>query len=274
MYLSFVLFDKSILAFFQNLNFHPMKNYILYFLFGTLLFSFSACEEETTAENGTLDLQFQLVYDGEPLVMYDKYEYPDNQSIFFDRFNLFLSNGALVNKAEKSFAFDVLLLDFSDMQDVETATEGLHFKLTDLAPGEYEGLQIGVGLAPEWNATTPDDYTSTHPLANNYWSQWDSYIFAIFEGKADVSNNGTHDLALTYHIGKDESFEQRILDLPINIRAGKTTELKVTIDLLNVFQNSQRHLDIQELPFDHSTKPEVYGFLMKNLADALQIENL
>lgn len=251
-----------------------MKNYLLYLAFGALLFSFGACEEETTTKNGTLDLQFQLTYDGEPLVMYEEYDYPDNESIIFDRVNLFLSNGALVSKTEKSFAFDVLLLDFSEMQDIETAKEGLHFKLTDLEPGEYEGLQVGIGLAPEWNATTPDDYTSSHPLANNYWSQWDSYIFAIFEGKADVSNDGTHDLALTYHIGKNESFEQRMMDLPINIQADKTTELKVTIDLLDVFQNSERHLNIEELPMDHSNKPEVYGFLMKNLANALQIENL
>jgi hypothetical protein len=232
-----------------------------------------ACEDKDATE-GNLSLQFQLTYDGEPLAMYDEQAYPDNQSIFFDRFNLFLSNGNLIQDGAENFAFDVLFLNFSDVQDQDSAEKGLEVLLSDLEAGEYSALELGIGLAPEWNATTPENYSSSHPLSNNYWSQWDSYIFTVIEGKADPDGDGMHDVPLTYHIGKDENFRSKAFDMPITIEGGKTTSLQFTIDLKEVFQNAERHLDVATQSLDHSTNPEVYEFLMGNLVESLRLKQL
>ncbi|MEM1327520.1 MAG: MbnP family protein [Bacteroidota bacterium] len=247
-----------------------MKNFIPLVL---LLSIFAACEDKD-AQEGSLSLQFQLTYDGEPLAMYDEQAYADNQSIFFDRFNLFLSNGNLIKDGTENFAFDVLFLNFSDIQDKDSAEKGLEVLLTDIQAGEYTALELGIGLAPEWNATTPEDYSSSHPLSNNYWSQWDSYIFTVIEGKADPDGDGMHDVALTYHIGKDENFYPRTFAMPITIEGGKTTSFQFTLDLKEVFENAEGSLDVAANPVDHSTKPEVYEFLMENLVETLKLKQL
>ncbi|MEM9888023.1 MAG: MbnP family protein [Bacteroidota bacterium] len=248
-----------------------MKYFNVSMLLFVLALAFSACNNET---EGTLELQFQLVYDNEPLVMYDNYDYPDGSSVFFDRFEMFLSNSSLLKEGKKEFAFDVQFLDFSDIQDRNAAEEGFTISLKDIPVGDYEGMELGLGLSPEWNATSPSDYTSSHPLANNYWSQWDSYIFTKIEGKADVNNSGRNDLILNYHIGKDQAFSTKTFNTPISIEGGKTTKLQLKIDLLDILSKGNQYLDIQNNPIDHSTNPEVYDFIIGNMASAVSMEEI
>lgn len=237
---------------------------------GFLVLALSSCEKD---KEGTLELNFKLMYDGEPLAMFDKHTYPDGSSIFFDRFNLFLSNTSLMKDSEKEFAFDVQLLNFGDIQDMEAAQKGLTVNLGEFPSGSYDGLEMGVGIAPELNKTTPSDHSSSHPLANNYWEQWSSYIFMTIEGKADVSGDGVHDLILTYHIGKDEAFSSKEYKTPFEIEGGKKTVLEMQIDLLDIMSDGNEYLDIQATPIDHSTDPEIYGFFYKNMPNAIKINS-
>ncbi|MEL6717313.1 MAG: MbnP family protein [Bacteroidota bacterium] len=246
------------------------KIFFRLFCLSFLIISFASCEKD---KEGTLELQFKLMYDGQPLAMFDKHDYPDGSSIFFDRFNLFLSNSSLMKDGEKEFAFDVQLLNFGDIQDMEAARKGLTVNLGAFPTGSYSGLEMGVGIAPELNKTTPSDYSSSHPLANNYWSQWDSYIFMTIEGKADVSGDGKHDLILTYHIGKDEAFSTKQLNTPFEIEGGKKTVLEMRIDLLDIMSDGKEYLDIQETPVDHSTDPAVYEFFYTNLPNAIKVNS-
>ncbi|MEM0991832.1 MAG: MbnP family protein [Bacteroidota bacterium] len=237
----------------------------------TIALSFTACNNET---EGTLELQFQLVYDNEPLVMFENYDYPDGSKVFFDQFQMFLSNSSLIKDGVKEFAFDVQFLDFSDIQDKAAAENGFTISLKDVPVGEYEGMELGLGLSPEWNATTPSDYSSTHPLSNNYWSQWDSYIFTKIEGKADTLGNGRNDHILNYHIGKDPAFSDKMFRMPISIEGGKTTKMKLKIDVLDILRNGTQYIDIRKNPIDHSRNPEVYDFIIANMADAVSMEEL
>ncbi|MEN0051697.1 MAG: MbnP family protein [Bacteroidota bacterium] len=232
--------------------------------------SLSSCEKD---KEGTLELNFKLMYDGQPLAMFDKHQYPDGSSIFFDRFNLFLSNSSLMKEGGKEFAFDVQLLNFSDIQDVDEAQKGLTVSLGAFPSGSYEGLEMGIGIAPELNKTTPGDHSSSHPLANHYWEQWSSYIFMTIEGKADVSGDGKHDLILTYHIGKDEAFSSKQYQTPFEIEGGKKTVLEMQIDLLDMMSDDNEYLDIQATPIDHSTDPEVYEFFYKNMPNAIKVNS-
>ncbi|MEM9848864.1 MAG: MbnP family protein, partial [Bacteroidota bacterium] len=111
----------------------------------TIALSFTACNNET---EGTLELQFQLVYDNEPLVMFENYDYPDGSKVFFDQFQMFLSNSSLIKDGAKEFAFDVQFLDFSDIQDKAAAENGFTISLKDVPVGEYEGMELGLGLSP------------------------------------------------------------------------------------------------------------------------------
>lgn len=248
-----------------------MKYSLLLSLCALLLFS-TSCEKQENNPSSSLQLQFNLTYDGQPLAMFQKVSYPDGSSIFFDKFNLFLSDCYLVNEEGKTPLLDVKWLDFTDLQDVEAAKKGITLDLKELPSGNYTSLTIGIGLSPAWNATKPSDYKTDHPLANNYWEQWNSYISMLIEGKADTLGNGVHNQLLTYHIGKDPAYSEKTLQLPISIEDGKTTKLYFEIDVKKLLVKEGTYLDIRKTPIDHSTDPKVYDFIRTNMPAALSIQ--
>ncbi len=234
---------------------------------------FIACDKDDEASTGTLSLNFKLTYDGDPVSMYeDRFEYFDGTSIFFDRFMLFISNVSLPDADQE--ILDVALLDFSNIQDESAAERGVTVQIPNFPVGNHEALQIGLGLAPELNATTPADYSSSHPLANLYWEQWNSYISMVVEGKADTLGNGMHDLVLTYHIGKDPAYSKYTLQKSFQVKSDKTTTLNLEFDLKKLFSDNGESLDIRKYPIDHSTNEDVYNLMRLNMANAIGVSAL
>lgn len=256
-----------------------MKNRMLPFLLMLVVASsiaiFAACnQEDDELGTGTLALNFKLTYDGDPISMYeDRYEYADGTSIFFDRFNLFLSNITLLENTpdQQRVLKDVAFLDYAQTQDETTAQEGITIELTDIPVGNHEGLNIGLGLTPELNATTPADYSTNHPMANNYWEQWNSYISMVVEGKADTTGNGMHDLVLTYHIGKDPSYADYPLKKNFEIKSDEMTTMYLEFDLKKLFTKDGEPLDIRKYPIDHSSNEYVYDFIRLNMVEAMSV---
>jgi hypothetical protein len=240
-----------------------------------LTLSFSACEQtnDTEEKGSSLQLQFLPTYDGQPIAMFQKVPYSDGSSLFFDRFHLFLSDWYLVNEGISTPLFDVRRIDFESIQDVNAAQKGVQFRIDKLPVGTFTGLKMGIGLSPAWNATKPSDYTTTHPLANNYWEQWNSYISMALEGKADTLGNGVSKLSLTYHIGKNPAYSEKNISIPITLKSGETQTIVFEIDLKKLLVREGTYLDIRKTPIDHSTDPFVYDFIRTNIPNALTVKN-
>ncbi|NJK83201.1 MAG: hypothetical protein HC912_04675 [Saprospiraceae bacterium] len=217
-----------------------------------------------------MSLQFNLTYDGKPLAMFERFAYPNGASVFIDRFNLFISEVNLVNATGKQALKDVAWLDFTNLQDENTAKTGVKVEIPKVALGTYNALQIGLGVSPALNATTPSNYSASHPLANNYWEQWNSYISMVIEGKADLTGGTKHDLVLTYHVGTDEAYSTILIEDNFVIKTGSNT-INLEIDLKKILTKAEQHLDIEQYPRDHSTRPEVFDFLRLNLPNAVQL---
>jgi hypothetical protein len=252
-----------------------MKKFaILTVILLALMGAASSCEKNTDndTETGTLSLQFQLTYGGEPLHMFERFTYANGASIFIDRFNLFISEVNLVNGTTKQAIKDIAWLDFSGIQDKTTAKSGVGVEIPKVPVGQYNSLEIGLGVSPAFNATTPSNYSASHPLANNYWEQWNSYISMVIEGKADLTGGTKHDLILTYHVGTNEAYSRVSLEDTFSIKSGKSNVIQLEIDLKKILTKEGQHLDIRQFPRDHSTRPEVFDFLRLNLPNAIILQ--
>ncbi len=235
----------------------------------------SSCEKnaDNDTETGTLYLQFQLTYGGEPLHMFERFTYANGASVFIDRFNLFISEVNLVNSTTKQAIEDIAWLDFSGSQDKASAKAGVQVEIPKVPVGQYNSLEIGLGVSPALNSTTPSNYSASHPLANNYWEQWNSYISMVIEGKTDLTGGTKHDLILTYHVGTNEAYSRVSLEDNFSIKSGTSNVIPLEIDLKKILTKEGQHLDIEQFPRDHSTRPEVFDFLRQNLSSAVTLQN-
>ena len=84
------------------------------------------------------------------------------------------------------------LVNFGDIQSESEALSGYSLIFNDIKAGSYAGLEFGIGVSPELNATQPSEYSPSEPLAavNNYWEAASSYIYSKIEGMADLDNDG------------------------------------------------------------------------------------
>lgn len=229
---------------------------------------FAACEQK-----GDLDINFQLVYDGEPLAMFDRVEYPGIGEVFFDRVNVFISDVAAKDaNGDWSSKSNVHFLDFSNIQDASQAAEGITISIPDLDAAKYEELRMGIGLAPDWNATAPEDYGTDHPLSNNYWEAWNGYIYMVIEGKADTGGDAQTEFSFSYHMGKEDAFSMWNATKGFTVVDDQVTDLKVVFDLKKVLTNDSGNLDLETYQIDHSTEPVVFDFLTGNFVRAFSLE--
>ena len=145
----------------------------------SLILGFTACTDKTYIEepasvNTTMDVNFKLAYDGQPLVYLDEYAY-GAAKIKFSKVNFYLTNISLTKADGTDVPIkDVIYVDFSDLNNSLAGAEaGATFTLSDVPSGQYIGLKCGIGLDSILNSKHPSDYPSTNPLSQsfNYWDK-------------------------------------------------------------------------------------------------------
>ena len=144
---------------------------------------FVACDDDDQGP-ATLDVVFKARYGDDPLVMLDQvYTYPDGTPIKFQLVNYYVSDLTLAAPQENREAMvsEVELVSYADFYDSSTADGGVRFRYQDVAPGNYDQVQFGIGLTPELNGTQPSNYQAGHPLTENFWSWARGYVFAKIE---------------------------------------------------------------------------------------------
>lgn len=246
---------------------------------------FSACEEKEDIRTGTLELVFKGTFGNEPLYMFDRsYDYRGDAAIKWQLFQFYLSDLELLapgSVTENRMLSPIETVNFGDIQSEEDALAGYALRFNDIQTGTYSGLQFGLGVSPELNATQPSDYTPSEPLAqiSSYWEAASSYIFTKIEGNADLDNDGQfgeENEKITYHLGSNELFQKRTLPANIEIRDNETTRLVVNVDLLKALENTAEgtFIDFRQTPRDHHKNPDVYNFVITQLREsAISIGN-
>jgi len=223
------------------------------------------------------ELVIKAVYDGEPLVMFDEYDYEDTQ-LYFSRLDLFMNNIQLHDTDGGSIALsDIEFVSFTDEQKtLEGANAGIRFTYDIEKPAaDLKSLSFGIGVDPETNKTVPTDYSSSNPLSQTgyYWDVWESYIFMKLQGQYDETANGEFALQFLFHTGTDD--QHRTFDLPISTEFDSegNAVVELEMDFKKMYEQDGGYYDILENPVNHSpANPEPMLMLTNNLSNALIVK--
>lgn len=225
-----------------------------------LLMSLFSCTD--TIEEATVDLNFTLSYQDEPLVAFEERDYPLGFKVFFTKYSLYISDVELTSIEGNHKLSDVEFLDLlTGVNDDATAEEGQIRTYLNVPARQYDGLTFNIGVPSEVNATEPASYNPDSPLSNNgeYWVGWSSYIFHKIEGKFDSDGDGDAEAGLALHIGSDMAFREVRISAPINIDQEK--------EVINVQFDLAENLNIDGTFFDIQATPQIHhlGVLPKAL---------
>lgn len=226
----------------------------------------------------TLALRATSTYGDDPLVMFERqYDYEEGMKLQMQLLQVYLSNLVLTyeegGQTREEPLEEIALVDFGDIFTDADAEAGIEVLTAEVPIRSYTGLKMGMGVAPELNATVPPDYDLTHPLSQNYWEDASSYIFFKIEGNADLDGSGNFEDKLTYHIGGDNNFSEVTFSGALDLTKEETKQLVLNIDLQDVLIDENGEFwDFREAQFAHSTTSPAAVFMAQNFPKALSLQ--
>jgi hypothetical protein len=200
---------------------------------------------------GTLDFNIKLEYNGQPLVIFEDYNYPDGKKIDFTRVSFYTSEMSLDETPINEVEFHNLTNSHSSPA---LANEGYFWTLENVRTGSYNNLSFNIGVPAEFNNRDPGEFPSGHPLAkpSENWFSWMSYIFLKIEGNVDLDSDGEAETGVAIHTGSNEALRRLILDYPIQINENENTNVNLVFDIYQLFDGPSRIFPIEEFPQIHS----------------------
>lgn len=232
-----------------------------------LLISIGSCKNNDKGDD-QICLNFKLVYNDDPLVMFQEYDYPQGNKIYFSKVSFYLSNLTIWNDDTPSGSqFSITENDLIDLTnshiDASTAEEGLTLTY-DTPTQNIDQVYFQVGLNSIDNATVPTDHTSDNDLskAGEYWPGWKSYVFVKIEGMIDLDGDGVLEKQVALHLGSDDAQRELITAMLDN-----QNDLKFKIDLQKVFNQNGNIYDIAGTPAIHTIDDINSGDAINFLAD-------
>ncbi len=231
-----------------------------------LMVAFSSCGDEESKE---INLNFKLEYDGEPLVMFEEYEYPGGGAFEFSRFSFYVSEVSLVSGSESTEISDVDYLNLTASHSTtESAQEGYDYTISYSDVSDFESLSMNFGLTDAQNASQPEDHRSDSDLSltGEYWSGWESYVYVKIEGRMDLDNDGVTD-GVALHLGSDAAKRAITID-----GLDSNDEITFTIDAKKIFERDGNIYDIYANPRIHSLEQlDNALILMDNFMESIEV---
>lgn len=253
-----------------------MKIFSLFLIAFLTLSSFSCEENNSTATNVDLEMNFTGSFGTEPLLMFAQdYDYQAGMDLKFQLFQFYISDVKLLTDTKSTAnavdLAEIELISFEKVQSADAAAKGISINIQDVPTGTYSGIQLGLGVAPGMNATQPGDYSPGHPLDGHYWSWARGYVFTKIEGNADLDGDGVFEEKLTFHIGENDYFRTLTIEQTIEIKEG--AKLSFNVDLEKVLIDAQgEFLDFSKVSQDHTNDVNVATFIANNLGTAIELK--
>lgn len=224
---------------------------------------------------GDLSLDFNINYEGQVLKLFENYEYPSGETIYFTRLSFYLSDLNLYNSegTEQLKAVDYVNMT-SFLENPPAASSLYSYIVTNIKTGTYDNLDFNIGLDNALNENNhPSDFPTSHPLGltSEHWPGWNSYVFFKLEGKIDFDNDGTFDRDVALHIGGTDAVREVVKDESIVISDQGMTNLTFDLDISEIFvaENGEIY-DIEANPSIHNLdQMEQVRFLADNLSKAI-----
>jgi hypothetical protein len=260
-------------------NILQMKNLRL-FLFISLSIALASCKKDDPSDviiddvsptPPQLALSYKFDVNGSVFNINNSYRISDSLFVKFETVQFYLSNISLLK--ENGFSKSV-----NDVVLFKTSNNNAN--LGDFPSGVYSGLKFSFGIDYLRNHADPSQYNASpnHPLAlqnpSMHWSWDQGYIFAIIDGKYSTdslteSNLGSN---FSYHIAKDENYKDsvsRAFPSSILVNANQTSEVKLKINLANIFSGLSMSLDNSTTS---TVNPVLARQVRDNLIDAISLD--
>lgn len=158
-----------------------MKPLVQFFIASILLLSFAGCKEEKNEQtNKSVQINFNNLYDGQPLLLNDSVVDPAGNKFVYTTAKYYVSNITLIDNDNNNLAVsDIHLVDVSD-----PSTHSLTVEVPQVG---YKSIKLDFGVRADLNQADPASYPTDHPLSvtnDMYWSWMTFYIFSKTEGFA------------------------------------------------------------------------------------------
>ena len=227
---------------------------------------------------GDLSLDFNINYEGEALKLFENYEYPSGETIYFTRLSFYLSDLNLNNAQGSEQLKEVDFVNMTSFLENPPAGSSLYsYIVTNVKIGSYDNLGFNIGLDNALNENNdPSGFPTSHPLGftAEHWPGWDSYVFFKLEGKIDFDNDGTFDKDVALHIGGTDAAREVMKEESIVISDQGMTNLTFDLDVSEIFVSENGEIyDIEANPSIHNLdQMEQVIFLADNLSKAINLQ--
>jgi hypothetical protein len=241
--------------------------------------SFFQCKPESNANTGKLELIFKATYNDNPLVLYEKDSTNSNNplSITFKKLDFFVSDIKIEAVSNDwKYIKDAGYITMANNLTPTAALQGFRFVIDEVPIGDYQGLELGIGLSDQVNGTLPGDYASSSPLGlnANYWASWESYILCKIEGDIEQSNGSTS--GFLYHAGVNGMHQIKNFMPSFSISSNTSTSIVFEIKAEQLFFKNGTEIDLINDNQTHSgqTGSDAYNLAEKaiqNLSNSIYI---
>lgn len=237
--------------------------------FLVIVFFTVGCQKEESNNAGELNLNFELVFDQQPVNSSEQwFTLNDSVELRFTKVSFYLSEISLKRSTENLLLTDIIHISFLQTILGDAINRySLKIPFAQIPADNYSGLRMGLGVTSYINTLSPIDFSSGHPLSytSEYWTPWDSYIFAKIEGEMIVGGERTETFVL--HTGSDEAFREINWNNNIQITTDQAKEFNIPINLYKILQT----YPITQQPRLHQLdQQEFVNQLSDNLANSLK----
>lgn len=243
---------------------------IVFFLICAL--SLISCDDEDT-KKGSLNVRFHLLFDGQPMEMFENYPYPStNEPFYMTRLSFYISEVSMLNSKGNKLVKDIDFLNLTATFTGSYPQTGFEYTIPSVPTGDYDHIRFGIGVPKALNAKSPNEFPATSILSSpaEYWQSWASYVFFKTEGSIKFNENENNETDFALHLGGDEAFRTILLPRNFSITEDKVTNVDVYLDIKKYFDGVNTY-DIHDTQKIHSLHQlPLINLLMDNLVTAFE----
>lgn len=200
----------------------------------------SACGASSPPPPGDIAVEITHRFGTQPLQLHDRdYTTANGDVLRVDKLRYYLSNVRLHEVGGQWFTAPGDARSSRGYYLVDAADpDSLHFRIEGVPAGEYDGIELLLGLDAARNHAGAQSGT-LDPARGLFWTWKSGYIFFQLEGRSAQSSAAAQ--ALIYHLGSvDAQDRARSVYLPLKpqsaqLRPGIAPEIHLHVDLAELF---------------------------------------
>lgn len=216
-----------------------------------------------------LEIAFENVVNGQPLVLESKYYTNENgDSFVVNKYKYYISNISLYSTDGTEFK------EPESYHLVDAAVDSsLQFTISGVPGGNYDKIRFLIGVDSTRNVSGAQK-GALDPVHGMFWDWESGYIMAMLEGTSPQSSNSFIAYHITGYAGEYNSLHWVTLSLPTTatVQPGKTPTVHMTSDVAEWFQDPLK-IKFAEFPFATVPGPDAQ-LISNNYADMFRIDHV